>query len=170
MFNRMSPRDFVLAHFRTFYDFRTEKLCWGEILLQFVLAVGLGVVHVKYFTISSESVGVVVSAASIVAGLILNLMVLIYTLLITKVNSTRSTTSNDDTFRKLCEETLANAAFCVFACVVLVIGSICKLADKGIVADFGQFTMVFSGVFVVITLLVILKRCYSLVSYVMKVV
>lgn len=95
----------------------------------------------------------------------LNLMVLIYTLLVSKVDSSKTTSSNIDDFRLLCEETLANIAFSVFLCVILVVGSLLVLGPEGWLANTGQFIMVFSGTILIVTLLVVLKRCYALISY-----
>ena len=178
MINRINPRQFIAAHFKTFYNYRSGAASKGEVWSQFVLAGIAAFIHVRWFKIDDSAIGVVVSAASIVAGLILNLMVLIYTLLTTKLNSynaeilratdqeaVQATTSNLSGFRKLCEETLANAAFCVFTCVILVISAIMILTDVAVIKIAGQFFTVFSGVILIITLLIVLKRCYALIDY-----
>lgn len=165
MLYRISPLAFVKAHFKTFTNNRTGKVAWGEIFLQFFIAIGIAYWHLTKFTISTDAVGVVVSAASIVAGLMLNLMVLIYTLLVTKVDAKKTTETNFINFRKLCEETLANIAFSVFVCLILVLAAILKLGETGVIADIGHFFVIFSSVFLVIALLVVLKRCYSLIDY-----
>lgn len=178
MINRINPRQFIAAHFKTFYDYRSGKMSRGEIWSQFLLAAIAALIHVFWFKINDDAIGVVVSAASIVAGLILNLMVLIYTLLTTKLNSynteiqrmtdpllVQATSSNLSAFRAICEETLANAAFCVFTCVILVVSAIMILTDVAIIKVAGQFFTVFSGVILIITLLIVLKRCYALIDY-----
>ena len=178
MINRINPRQFIAAHFRTFYDYSSGKVSKAELWSQFLLAGFAATIHVFWFKIDDGAIGVVVSAASIVAGLILNLMVLIYTLLTTKLNSynaeiqrttdplvIQATTSNLNAFRALCEETLANAAFCVFTCVILVIAAIMLLTDVKVINIAGQFFTVFSGVILIITLLIVLKRCYALIDY-----
>lgn len=178
MIDKINPGQFIAAHFKTFYDYSNGRASSGEIWSQFALAGVAAFIHVFWFKIDDGAIGVVVSAASIVAGLILNLMVLIYTLLTTKLNSynaeiqrttdplvVQATTSNLSAFRKLCEETLANAAFCVFTCVVLVVSAIMLLTDVRVINVIGQFLTVFSGVILIITLLIVLKRCYALIDY-----
>lgn len=165
MLYRINPQAFVKAHFLTFRDARTGKMCYFEIALQFIIAGFASYWHLKNHKVDSDTVGIVISAASIVAGLMLNLMVLIYTLLVSKVDSSKTTSSNLDDFRLLCEETLANIAFSVFLCVVLVVGSLLVLGPEGWLAKSGQGVMIFSGTILIVTLLVVLKRCYALISY-----
>lgn len=165
MLYRINPQAFIKAHFLTFRDARNGKLCHFEIALQFILATFAAYWHLTHHKVDGDTVGIVISAASIVAGLMLNLMVLIYTLLVSKVDSSKTTSSNIDDFRLLCEETLANIAFSVFLCVILVVGSLLVLGPEGWLANTGQFIMVFSGTILIVTLLVVLKRCYALISY-----
>lgn len=167
MLYRINPRVFIKEHFLTFKDYSSNKICWLEIIVQFGLAAVLAVWHVSHYNIDNPNdiVGIVVSAASIVAGLMLNLMVLIYTLLVSKIDQSKSTSSNIEDFQSLCKETLANIAFSVFVCVVLVISSLFLLGPAGYASTIGQFIMIYSGVILIFTLLIVLKRCYTLISF-----
>lgn len=165
MLYRISPNAFIKEHFLTFRDYRTNNICWLEIILQFVFAAVIAAWHLYQHKVDPDTVSIIVSAASIVAGLMLNLMVLIYTLLVSKIDNNKTSTSNLDDFQKLCQETLANIAFSVFVCVILVVSSLFILGPIGFAANAGQFVMVFTGVVLLFTLLVVLKRCYTLISF-----
>lgn len=124
----------------------------------------LAVIHVVYFTIGENVISIVVSAASIVAGLMLNLMVLIYTLVVNNKDNAKKY-SNFDDFKIICRETLATVAFSVLLCVLLVVGALMCLTDNVFVYHFGWLMMVYAGVAVLFCLLIILKRSYLLINF-----
>lgn len=177
MLYRLNPWEIVKEHFATFYDYSNGmKLCKYEIVLQFIIAVCLAVLHVIYFKIDSTTVGIVVSAASIVAGLLLNLMVLIYSLIISKVNGVQVKSSNEasdvdnsvskseiDDFKGVGKETLSNIAFSILACIVLVFSALLTLSDNFVIYSVGHFFVIFSAILLGITILIVLLRFYRLI-------
>lgn len=168
MFYRINPYEIVKAHFDTFYDYRTNKKCTGELFFQFIIAAILAFVHYWQFTIDSNTVGIIVSASSIVAGLLLNLMVMIYSLLNTKADSKNTTATELDDFKKVSNETLSNIAFCVFVCVIVVISSLLNLTDNIFIKSTGHVILIFSGVILIFTMMMVLLRFYRLISNNMK--
>lgn len=168
MFYRINPYEIVKAHFDTFYDYRTNKKCTWELLFQFVIAAILAFVHYWKFSIDQNTVGIIVSASSIVAGLLLNLMVLIYSLLNTKADSNNTTAAELADFKKVSNETLSNIAFCVLGCVIVVISSLLTLTDNVVINSIGHVILVFSGVILIFTMMMVLLRFYRLIANNMK--
>lgn len=164
MLSKLNPQSFIIAHFRTFTDYRTGKISRAEVLLFLLLPLLLAVIHVLYFTISEGVISIVVSAASIVAGLMLNLMVLIYTLVVNNKGNAKLY-SNFNDFNEICRETLATVAYSVLLCVLLVVGALMCLTDNAFFYHLGWLVMVYAGVAVLFCLLIILKRSYLLINF-----
>jgi hypothetical protein len=166
MFRKISPTQFVLAHWRTFKDDATGNVLIGEVLLHFVgpglaaagfLAVGPG--------ISDNSASIVVSAASIASGLLLNLLVLLYTL-VYNAKSAATPIKNLEAFRQVCDEALATVAYAILLSLGLVVCAFTALAPQRTIANWiGQFGVVYLGCSAVLCVLVILKRTYALVHF-----
>ena len=165
MISRLNPWEIVESHFLTFYDFNNNKICRFEIFCQFAIACIFACVHVKWFTVDSTDVGIVVSVAAIVAGLLLNVMVLIYTLLTSKIQDESLAAGTAVIVRKIGKETLSNIAFSVLVSILLVIFALFNLTTNQIMKCIGQFFMVFFGTFLVITIMIILVRFYRLMDF-----
>lgn len=165
MISRLNPWEIVESHFLTFYDFNNQRLCKFEIFTQFSLALIFAFIHVKWFTVDSTDVGIVVSAAAIIAGLLLNVMVLIYTLLTSKMQEENLAAGTADIVRRIGKETLANIAFSVFVSILLVVFSLFNLTNNSTIKYIGQFLMVFLGTLLVITVMIVLVRFYRLMNF-----
>jgi hypothetical protein len=161
MLDKLNPMDIVSAHFRTFKDEKTENTSIPQILFQFAIAILLSCVHIKIYAINETVVGIVISVAAIIAGLLLNVMVLIYTLLTGRLNST---SSNIAMIKSIGKETISNIAFSVLCSLLLVIASLLNLAEDSYTKNIGQFFMIFFGVFLIITILIILINFYTILE------
>lgn len=165
MLYRINPWEIVRSHFLTFYDFQSNTLCKKEIGFQIILAALIAVVHVKVFTVDSTVVGIVVSVAALIAGLLLNVMVLIYTLLTSKNPGNQVPGTTEILVKKIGQETLANIAFSVLVSIALVVFTLLNLTDYLPVKYVGQFGMIFLGVILAITVMIVLIRFYRLMNY-----
>ena len=165
MISRLNPWEIVESHFQTFYDFNSNKLCRIEIASQFLIALFFALVHVKWFVVEPTDVGIVVSAAAIIAGLLLNVMVLIYTLLTTKIQDDNLAAGTAEIVRRIGKETLANIAFSVLVSILLVIFALFNLTSNQTLKYIGQFLMIFLGTLLVITVMIVLIRFYRLMNF-----
>jgi hypothetical protein len=144
-----------------------------EIVGQLALASALSVIHFLYFDVDSDTVSIVVSAASIVAGLLLNLMVLIYSLLssyiakseaqASNVNNPNRTSYNVENFKGVSKETLSNIAFSVLVCILLVISALMVLTTNVWIKSLGHLFLIFFGVMLIVTMMIVLLRFYRLI-------
>ncbi|WP_143044658.1 hypothetical protein [Delftia lacustris] len=158
---KINPAEIISCHFKTFLNARTKKMEWVAVALQVIVALCLAIVHVLYFKVSENVVGIVVSVASIIAGLLLNLMVLVYTLITGRL---RISKSNASIVEKLGGEIIANIAFCILCSIVLVIGSLLNLTDVRWINITGQFIMCFFGAIVAFTIMMILVNFYTIIK------
>lgn len=165
MFTKMNPSTIVLAHFCTLKDYGTNKVSKAELFFHFVVPAIFVVIHFKFGSKLSEGIiSILVSAASIFAGLMLNLLVLIYTLIFnSKQNADKI--SNYQDFLLLSKETLATISYSVLVCIILVLFCFLCLSEIDCLSMLGRIGCVYFGISAVFCLLMVLKRCYSIIQY-----
>lgn len=170
MLNKISPLGIISAHFDAMRDNSTGKIILSEVIFHITFPAFIAILHIYFFDEITENVAsIVVSAASIVAGLMLNLMVLIYTLAY-NAKSAAVRISNFSEFQKISTETLTTISYTVFLCILLVIFSFLGIANVKFnsLVICSRFMMVYLGVASILCLLLVLKRCYSIVLFELK--
>lgn len=165
---KLNPSDIVLSHFKSMYRYDTGARNWPEIMFHLLFP---GIVSFALVCttedFSNDVAGIVVSAASIVAGLMLNLLVLIYTLAYNTKNSNKPISNLND-FKKLTTELLSSISHSILLCIVLVISSFLALSSNGVLAAIGKSTAIYFGASTILCLLLVLKRCYRMVNFDLK--
>jgi len=168
MLSKMNPLGIVKAHYGSLRNYQTNTLSAAEISLHLLLPAVLAALHFWLVPDISEGVvSIIVSAASIVAGLMLNLLVLIYTL-VYNAKTNPNPVSNIDDFKRVSSESLSTIAFSILLCLLLVVASLLVLSRFATVAGVGRFTTVYLGIAVILCLLIVLKRCYAIVQLELK--
>lgn len=161
MLDKLNPMNIVRAHFRTFKNEDTNNISIAQILIQFTLAILLGCLHIFLYKINEAVVGIVISVAAIIAGLLLNVMVLIYTLLTGRISAS---SSNVEMIRTIGKETISNIAFSVLCSLLLVVFTLLNLSSDPYTKNLGQFFTVFFGTLLIITILIILINFYTILE------
>lgn len=161
MLSKINPGEIIWAHVSTFSEKRGGKVEYFPVVFQLALALFLAGLHLKFFAVSENVVSIVVSVASIIAGLLLNLMVLVYTLITGRL---RISKSNAETVGKLGNETIANIAFCILCSIFLIVAALLNLTDIKHIQMAGQFLMCFFGVLVALTVMMILVNFYTIIK------
>ncbi len=165
MFTKLNPLTIIKAHFSSLRHYATGEIYWMEIACHLLLPAALAVLHFLLVKEMSEGVaGILVSAASIVAGLMLNLLVLIYTLVYNAKSSVVPITNFDD-FKQVADETLSTIAYSILLCLALVLTSFLSLSRFEYASAVGRVSSIYLGVSAVICLLIVLKRCYAIVHF-----
>jgi hypothetical protein len=161
----MNPLCIVNAHFDTLRNYDTDRLSVSEFLFHLGFPMIFALIQFKWGSPFTENIiSILVSVASIFAGLMLNLLVLIYTLVYnTKQNS--KNISNYPDFLKLCKETLSTISYSVLMCIVLVVCCFASLSGISFISIFGQIGVVYLSVSAIFCLLIVLKRCYTIIQY-----
>jgi len=167
MLEKMNPVGLVRAHFRTFYRYSSGDYSYGELAFQLLFPLAVVAAHFFWFTLDDTVISIVVSAAAIVAGLMLNLLVLVYTLVFNNRQNFEAF-SNFSSFKDICKETLATISYSVLLCIILVVASFCALSSGGGVGAIGRALMVYTGTSTVLCLLIVLKRCFLLINFEFK--
>lgn len=161
MLDKLNPMNIVRAHFRTFKNESTNRISKPQIVIQFAIAIFLGYLHIEFYKINEAVVGIVISVAAIIAGLLLNVMVLIYTLLTGRISAS---SSNVEMIRIIGKETISNIAFSVLCSLLLVVFTLLNLSSETYTKNFGQFFTVFFGSLLIITILIVLINFYTILE------
>lgn len=165
MLSKLNPIDVIKSHFHSLRYHDTEKISKSEVLFHLFFPAIIAWIYYHYdLKLNPEIVGIIVSAASIVAGLMLNLMVLIYTLAYNTKNAQKPI-SNEAEFKILTSEILASIAYSVLLCICLVVTAFAALASIPIIGIISSIITIYIGISILIVLLMILKRCYIIVNY-----
>lgn len=168
MLSKLNPWAIVEAHFASLRDYESDRHSWAESAFHILFPAVIAGTHFALADALSENVvGIIVSAASIVAGLMLNLLVLIYTLVYNAKNSERPI-SNFADFKVLAGETLATISYSVLICILLVLFAFFSLSGWTPLAITGRIGAVYFGATEVLCLLIVLKRCYGVIQFEVK--
>lgn len=166
MLNKLNPWRIVVAHWEAFCDDSTGKTAWPEVAFQIVAPALVAFGYCIYGDGISEGVaGIVVSAASIAAGLLLNLLVLIYTLIYNAKNDPNPI-KNIDAFKQVSTEALATIAYSILLSLCLVVVAfLALLKGPEWVVFISRFATLYFGCSVFFCILIVLKRVFALVHF-----
>lgn len=169
MFSQINPLNIVKDHLKTLgQKVPGQKDQWNYFAIFVFLCSGLPiagyqlVVTIDGYFLTPEAVGVIVSAASIIAGLLLNLLVLIYTLVLNQADSLKDARS---LFIEVAKHTFYNISFTILASLVLVVVSLACLANNYQIKFAGNILTFYFGTITTISLLMVLKKCHKLIDF-----
>lgn len=145
-------------HFDTLRDAATGKLSRWDIIAMFVLPALLGLAAAIFcFVVPDEHVGTLVSVFSIFAGLLLNVLVLIYS-----VSDQIDGSADKDVRNSLLRESFANISYSIVVSLVVVALLTALLFVNGLAQQIvSGFIVAFAANFT-LSLLMILKRLHVL--------
>lgn len=155
MSTKIDVSEIVIAHFRTLKDARTGRLSWIDMVVFLGLPAALAALAwYQHFIIDTALANLILPALSIFAGLLVNAIVVLYTVVATK------TLQGDE--RELVEEIFPNLLFAILISL-LTIGIVCASAQTG---DAIQLVLSVIAAFLlgntVLTLLMAIKRLFVL--------
>jgi uncharacterized Tic20 family protein len=117
------------------------------------------------FKSGQDTINTIITAASIFAGLLLNLLVLIYSL-IGDFFSLRKTQRASEAKKELLQDTFVNVSFCILVSVLLV--CVCLVAMMvpvgGCIRFVTDIGILFLTGLLVLSLLMVLKRIHALIQ------
>jgi hypothetical protein len=130
----------------------------------------------SHLHLRAEIVGIIVAGASIFAGLLLNLLVLIVTIAINKTSAGDRTQQEERLSGKLLMETCFNVGFCLLTCIALISTSFLALAltpatnstPTDIPSQLVRAMVFYLCGLMVLSTLQIIKRVFVLVEYSVK--
>lgn len=161
MTSKIDPRDIISDHISTLVDAGTENLSLSDISVFFVVPVLFG----SAFTIlsgvgfSDNGVGIWIGAFSILAGLLINVLVLLYT-----VKEVGPTQSESCAQRKLIQEVNANLLYAILVATTTIVALCILPALNGWGERIVSGSVIALAVNFALTLLMTLKRLKILVG------
>jgi hypothetical protein len=159
----------LLDHFKTLRDHESKRLMISDILLFFVFPLALStVVIVGHFELKDNFVTIIVTAASIFAGLLLNLLVLIYTIFIRDREKILHHLKENtfQTWQELVRQTFANVSFSILVSLLLVALCLLFYLDLPLSAKRTvEFLLYFFCATLVLHLFMVLGRIHMLIAF-----
>ncbi|TSP09978.1 hypothetical protein [Cupriavidus campinensis] len=135
-----------------------------ELLLFFILPLFSPLCQLYLdFRLNENIVSVIVSAASIFAGLLLNLLVLLYS--IVSADKRRGAGIEDSKERMLIEQSFYNISYAILICAVMVVASLLVLTKSGWWVRPSELVVYYFGFQLFLSVAQILKRCHKLLEY-----
>lgn len=166
MFGKLNPSRIVTAHWAAFRDYSTGRIVPMEVVFHILAPACISLAYCVYGDGISEGVaGIIVSAASIAAGLLLNLLVLIYTLIYNAKN-TANPIKNIDALKQVSAEALATIGYSILLSLGLVVVAFFSLLNEPKFLKYlGEFSTVYIGCSLILCVLIVLKRVFVLVHF-----
>jgi hypothetical protein len=167
--NKINVFRIIKCHFETLRDHSTGKLSWADVAFFFLLPLAAALIGWHYgWGLYVDALNALIGAFTIFAGLLLNLLILIYTF------SAATSHSNvlARTKTRFVKELHDNIAFSVLVSISIVIATLVgvaqlKMKDPQNPVHTGPiltFILIYLTANFVLTLLMILKRIHILLS------
>lgn len=163
---KFSVLSIVRGQLSSMRNYGTARINRREVLFLFVLPLVVPVVQLctQVLPLSKDVVATVVSAASIFAGLLLNLLVLLYSF-VSAADNPDVTERDATTETTLVEQTFNNVSFAIVVSVVLVAASLVTLAQHAALVAPAVFCVYYFGAMLMLLVLQILKRVHALMQF-----
>lgn len=167
MINKLSFENIIKSHISTMRDNSTDRMSLGDVFVFFVLPLMFAIPLTYSYALNKDLTNSIITSASIFAGLLLNLLVLIYSL----VDKFKQNGNGSVVKRKVLEQTFSNISFCILISVILVVA--CMLGfrtddeiNKGVTFEksVADFVVYYLTTMLALHLLMILKRIHLLME------
>jgi hypothetical protein len=160
LLDKIDVRDIVHDHLRTLVSYDTRRVALGDYLLFYALPlIAAAVCYTAGIGLSTAAVGVLIDAVAILAGLLFNLLVLVHGF------SRTATPTTEEDKRQLLSETYSNIAYAILVALLALVPLALLANTSGcttlLLGSIAVFLLVHFG----LTLLLVLKRIHTLVSF-----
>lgn len=159
----------IVNHVRTLRDHSTRKLSIADLLLFFGLPLALSLVGLRLkWNFSVNALNALLAAFSIFAGLLLNLLILVYTFSTDSIQPNALAKLKSEFIRQLHDNIAFSVLVSVSVVVVTLVGIMRVKADGAINSDRVEIiitsVLVFLTTHFVLTLLMVLKRIHAMLN------
>lgn len=176
MIDKINFNKIVRAHLGSLRNVAT-----GNCLADYALFFGLPIIislllNNLNLKLDKDLINILITSASIFAGLLLNLLMLIYTIIIRvqdQIGARKKEDPNavdpvqnsqDEIKVRVLEETFSNVSFCILVSVLLVILCLISLIGSEYLCIVIPYAVYFLVPLMILTILMILKRVHSLIA------
>lgn len=170
MLDKINVTKVVCDHFKTFRNYSTNKLRPYDLILFFIIPIVAAILLLSFGGVLPQNlVGVIVTSLSVFTGLLLNLLMVSFNASQNFGHSPHEDGKRrQDTRNMLLREVISNVSFAVLIAIittvlVLCFGIIGNKVASCIIKTFSLF-IYFLGALFFLTLFMLLKRVYSLLS------
>jgi hypothetical protein len=160
--DKIDIRDILKDHFSTMISYGTGKRSLADYILFFLAPAALtGFIVWSCVILSDTAVNVLITAVSILAGLLFNVLVLIHTL----ADRFAPPTGKEDG-RRFLREIYSNIAYAILICLLSLLPLVVLVVfQQATVRELANAVAIFLMLHLMLTLVMILKRLHALLSY-----
>lgn len=165
MNTKFSFYSIIMDHISTLYNYNTKKMDWLSIFIDLILPFIISILFIYYkIIIITREFTVILTAFSVFAALLLNLMILIYSIMNKERDKEEKTQDNQKL--GLLKETYENIQFTVLSSVIIILLILIMLFIPfniylELTLSFIVYYFIFTFIF---TLFMILKRTHAIMS------
>lgn len=160
MFNKINVIEIVDKHLSTLKNNRTNKIHIPDVILFVLMPLFLSFMLIYFRNLLDKDIAnILVTSFSIFAGLLLNLLLLVFDLVDKEGNK-------NDNIKDALEELYFNISFCILISILLIfllLASFINVSFTGYLDSLSFLVYYFLFVFI-FTLLMVLKRIYRMLS------
>jgi hypothetical protein len=167
MFSKINVIRIVRDHIRTLRDYGTARLSFGDLTLFFVIPlIVAAVMSWLGKTLSIDTINVLIQAFAILVGLLLNLLVLIFTAIRREavIGADPNQKLEQQTKITILKETFANLSYSVLVGLIIALLLLLALRHNSLIVRTATFFIYAGSLHFVLTLLMVLKRVHSLLG------
>lgn len=166
MFSKFNFAHILFEHVGTFRSYRNGNREFSALLFYFGAPTVWGIAQAALgYKLSADNVNGIVTAASIFAGLLLNLLVLLYTVAVRINESKSANVAQVRNAKDLLKESLANISFSIINSMLLVIACLVYVKEQGILTTITEAFIYGLSFLLVLSILMVLKRIHALLSF-----
>ena len=162
MTGKIDVREIVSDHLATLVNDGTGKRSWIDYFVFFAVPAAIAAACYYYgVTFKDATPAIVITALSIFAGLLINVLVLIYTI---SRSSTATTSAFEVSEAKFLRQTFANISFAILTAIIAIIVLVVALFFDGLALQIVSAVLIFLLANFVLTMLMTVKRIHIALS------
>lgn len=169
MIKKIDFSKICIDNLKTFRNHETKKLMFSDFILFLFFPIALSIfIMWSKFELKENFVSTIITAAAIFAGLLFNLLVLLYTIFINDREKVQAKLPEDkyEIWISLIRQTFSNVSFCILTSIIIV--TFCLLFYLNLL-PFAKNIIIFALYFcctvLILHLFMVLKRIHALIEF-----
>ncbi len=155
MLNKINIKNIIVNHLDSLRNHNSKKATFDDWFTFFLLPISVSCILIFFkVTLSSEAINIIITSLSILIGLLINVIVLIFDMI---KRDNKNYIKNE-----LLRELLSNISFTILLSIFLIGVTLSSFLDNNLIKSISFFLVYFLLTNFILTILMILKRIHNL--------